>query len=1234
MDTMHACSEAPSEEIPLLIEDFSSANSFEEHVDVIQQYLTALFDREPLLQTFLVAPAVAETGGEVPACERSGAYLTSEVEVPVSLPALPTTASSSPVSRLSDNEVPYPATESRVFGKTIHLYASSLNTSEDAETKPFSAAGATESAISLDRDLSIAVEVHVRDANHPITQQYYTPLFFLIKKITVSASYRETETNYLLSLLSTAVRQMLLQKNRVNSSVLRLCPASTKTSALGCVSPPHKRQATVRTLLPSPFFYQDGCAPCFAPAGDSYKQSFVGISPPLPTSAALPSMPAASPPPSSPAMSAIEWTLLHQRSFTTRFLADAFGRAPEHCQSLADYIDLFQLHVGQHSRIRSDSFDGICVSLWKEYVMPVPWKFYPYGPPVHGKPNSDGGLLLEGSSLTWESVLRRENEYTQLLCGTFTHDFGTTTPPLGYVRFHFQWNQLQDVEVHEASRGDSHLDPFQYAVAPETPGPTCPAVSALSSAAAFQAAQRKCSITVQTVVRDDKDIKHGVSEHLSEVLTQGYLEYLSNTASAAAAAAAAAAPLEDKPAHTGNQSDGEQSAVTHPAQKPGDDEGTESDVNGRSGDRCSEAQLRDLATRIVQWGDANVTLQESLIRRFATSLESEDDDDDVNAHECGDGSAWQSPGDTHTTRKGKRDEAVLARHLRNLWGEWETHQQCCYGEASAQQKQRRGGNGGGGGAAQEKDLRRSYFPDSFFARFAFVCATEVPHPADVRVLWRLCLDALHQLLLNAPQGQQKQSWQRLLDCLAMPREDPPVDLSKPLLTQKLQLLRYAQERLLCASEDADPPITVMPVMTETPVRRLITNGEVLCVPPPLPQPMTTADELLQRSIELNSLGAVAVESASVEWLQTDALYNDMCLFLYVNKAHEGCVVRFPDFVQWHSPRDFVNAAESLSGPLNDNDYLSERMQLQESERDTSDGKSSTHVWWSLWRRAIPRSHDDIIKSLFRPLEQAANVLDWLASMPTTRLLLEVSNASIANALHRLLCHRYILGDDGAPQPSGGGRSRDKTNRSPTPFPPTSEASAHTIPATPRIRALHRYVWDKCSALTKDVEAASALLLSHSGTLGVGVAAQESMVGSEDMLNETLRGLFSNALHHLGEIEVSVCTAVTLQYLLGLSTNPEAAAAIHALSSPAALSQQHLATNLQMRAVTVSMATWSTAFAKQFVRAETREVHESMVRLTCMAERPLNTGACFQQLVVHQDASRSLRLALALTKEVL
>ncbi|KAG5477025.1 hypothetical protein LSCM1_05359 [Leishmania martiniquensis] len=361
----------------------------------------------------------------------------------------------------------------------------------------------------------------------------------------VNPSYRESETNYLLSLLSTAVRQMLLQllKNRFRGGVLRLCPTSSPADAPGYAASSHQQQAKAVSLLPSPFFYPDGCAPCFAPAGDSYKQTFVGVAPPLPTCAAPSPMPA-TPPESSPAISTAEWTLLHQRSFTTRFLADAFGCAPERCQSLSDYIDLFQLHVGQHSRIRSDDFDGICVSLWKRYVLPMPWKFGSYGPSLDGEPigggggehdgagaeDSDGGPLSAAPSpLTWEKVLRRENAYTRLLCGAFTHDFGTAAPPLRHVRFHFQWNQLQDVEAHEVAGRASHLDPFLYALATAGHDSVSPALLRFSAAAA-QAAQRKCSITAQAVVRDDKDIQHGVGDNLAGVLVQGYLESLTGAA--------------------------------------------------------------------------------------------------------------------------------------------------------------------------------------------------------------------------------------------------------------------------------------------------------------------------------------------------------------------------------------------------------------------------------------------------------------------------------------------------------------------------------------------------------------------------------------------------------------------------------------------------------------------------------------------------------------------------------
>ncbi|KAK7194571.1 Rab3 GTPase-activating protein catalytic subunit [Novymonas esmeraldas] len=1187
-----------AEEIPLLIRDFGCANSFEVHVKAIEQYVTSLVDHEPLLRSLLVpAPPIdveaGRLGGGGGGSSSSATTATPPANQPWPLLSAPVDIATD-TDTDTDHSAHHVDAAAKVFGTTIALYApSTQHSAGDAD------AGATEAAAApatLDPDTSVVVEVHVHDAAHPITQQFCTPLFFLIKKVAVNASYRDSETTYLLSLLSTAVRQALLQqqwRGRSTGAVLRMRPSSAGGAPGGTAA------AATTLMLPSPFVYPDGCAPCFAPAGDSYKQTFVGLAPPLPACAVLP------PPPStSPSITTAEWTLLHQRVFTTRFLADAFGRAPENCQTLGDYIDLFQLHVGQHSRIRSDDFDGICVSLWKEYELPLPWRFHPCGP----VPAS--AAAASPPSLTWETVLRRENDYTRLLCGVNTHDFGTTAAPLKHVRFHFRWNQLQDVEAHEVAGRASHLDPFEYALAHS------------SASAAAQAARRKCSITAQAVPRDSATIEHGVSARLSEVLTRGYLDTIAE-ATAGSASVALSDSNEDN--DTGAD-DGDGGG------KAGDERGGGPGGSGGSSS-STHARVRAMATSIVEWAGATVTLQESLLARFAALAVSSDEDDDGGGSGSGGGAAKGAGAGA----SGKRGEAVVARHLRSLWGEWEAHQQGCSGAVTTSEPGRRAG----AAAAREKDIRRSYFPDSFFARFSYVCVTEVVEPADVQALWRRCLEALRRMLLDPAAGQEQRSWQRLLDCLALPPASPPVDLEKPLLTQKLQLLRYAVEALLrrpqpatAAASPADETATsqlgsASSQPPQQPVRRLITDGAVLCAPPPLPQPPITADVVLQRAMELNTRGAAAVECASLARLRSDALYNDMCLFLYANKAHEGRVVRFPDFIQWHSPRDFILPADAAAPGVTrgDDDYLSERMQRRpttpQQQQQQHQPTGEEHVWWALWSRATPRSRDDIVEGLFQPLEQAVEVLDWLAAMPAAELLLEVNNASLANALHRLLCHRCVLGDDSADAPGDGSGPRGVR---------AAAAPTSSIPRTRCIVALHRYLTAKCTALTKDVEAASALFLGHRTD---GATSQQAALGSQAMLAEMLRSLIAGALDQLGEMEVSVCTAVAVQYLLGFTTDPETAHAIEQLSSPAPLSQQlqHPA-SLQTRAVTVSMATWSTAFAKQFVRADTREVQASAVRLTCMAERPLDTCGCFQQLVVQQDASHSLRLALALTKEVM
>lgn len=1276
-----AATSAAAEELPLLIQDYSCANSFEEHVRMIEAHLTSLFDSEPLLQSFLVShvpsskPSRASPGY---GSEHGGGDDKDSSD----------NDTSSLVSFLDEdangNKDGRNPILSNVFSQTMTLYA-----------PPPSPTGESPQ---LDLDLSVAVEVHVRDAAHSITQQYCTPLFFLIRKVAASASYRESETNYLLSLLSTAVRQVLRQQQ--NGAVLRIGTAITNAAALsgpvsGAATPPIVRSSQFAAeALPSPFSFPDGCAPCFAPAGDSYKQSFVGVAPPLPSIGTLP------PPPST--MTAAEWALLHQRTFTTRFLSDAFAHPSEHCRTLSEFIDLFQLHVGQHSRIRSDDFEGICVSLREAYALPIPWKFHPYGPPptlsdaagAAKKSKSSNAKEAAASALTWEAVLERENTYTQLLSGGFTHTFGTAVPPLKHVLFHFQWNQLQDVEAHEPSGRGGHLDPFQFAAAGAVP---------LSTAA--QAAQRKCWITAQAVVRSDEHLEGGgVGERLRAIVMERFLDPLASRVTLAPTAAATAQPPKSQTTRTARPGDGSENAL-------------EAATRDDAGDDADNQQLHELAACIVEWRGSNVSLQESLLCRFASPCYHETVEDGGECEHAAVDDA-DDEGCEGRTRGGamaaaaERGAIAVARRLRNLWDEWEAHQLLFPAKAATLLSSNRGSSSsnnnnststeasraqselqleqhatstedaereaaavatairpsrdkrrqarleGGGGStaapANQKDLRVDYFPESFIARFAYACATQVQSAGDALTLWQLCLDRLKSLLLVADnpstttaedqEQSRKKSWQQLLDCLALPRADPPVDLGRPLLSQKLQLLRFALSSLLRPTDDPwsnyyAAGVTPLPPTADGDAEdedvgdaspspaaelRLITNGEVLVAPAPLPTPPTTSDEVLRRAMELNTLGAAAVEKATTSWLHGDALYNDMCLFLYVNHAQDGHVVRFPDFVHWHSPRDFVSlpppTSREAASQHSDSDYLSDRMKSQ-----LEGGRGSSHVWWALWSRAVPRSREEIVRTLFQPYEEATRVLEWLAALPETTLLLELCNACVSNALHQLLCHRFLLGDAGAHAVGSG-----------------------SIPASPRLRPLHHYIQEKCASLTKDLEAASSIFSSRAETTWSGGSAGGSSgppfqgaSAMEAVELEMLRTFMANAFRELGEIEVSLCTAIAVHYLLGFTTDEDAAATVRALCAPFPPSQQQpqssdssCSSNLPMRTVTVSKSAWTACFMRQFVRPESRVVQERMVRLTCMAERPLNTCSCFQQLMVHQDTTQILRMALALTREVL
>lgn len=1133
-------------EVPVEIQDFSCSNSFESNVKLIEQFLVKILQgKEEVRNLFsrrgeaLVAttPSISESGS----------------------------ADEAPDDRTKDEILS--GDSPQVFSESVELIG--VGGSVGGNSRHASPGAVFPSSQREDsNNRAVIVELHLFDTHHPVAQQYCLPSFLLIKKVTVNTSYHIGETNYLISLLSTAVGNVMLREQ-----LFLVIPGTTATSARSS------------NMLPSPFSLTAGCIPCFAPIGDPYQQSYTGLTPPLP-------MPVHDHPPH---LTPAERVLLHQQSFLSTFTSNAYGRPPPGCQTISELLDLFQLHVGQRSRISGDDFEGICISIRKEYHLKVPWRF------------PATGLSSDCTRMTWTAIMERENTATQLLCGPWTHPFGTAQPPLLYLRLRAQWNQLQDVEAVEADKR-GYLSLFK------TPPPPT----------AARGAQRKCTITVQAVVRGEEQLDHAAAKTLQSRVLTPYLEWVRH--------ANTTVP---------NRQDAGLSQATTPRRGRGgsaEDRESEADEGG-SDTRLSEVWTGQLVDMVVGAGIHASVLQDALLSNFS-----------------------EEPVDIATLGAGR--SATMADRLQSLWQRMASQQ---------------GGSGmspkGGspvasvGKRASHKDLRSAYFPESFFSRFAYVCASHVPNPSDVQVLWQACVLRIKRLFDNG----RMESLKSLLACLAMPQRSPAVDLGNSLLIQKLHLLHYCVQALiekhsggtggkvvrnrdgtvspsgasLCSPrreadgwDDVDaggaddyeettlsvsatskgipPDVSALDAVPSifgptASVLHLITNKEVMVIPPVIPPPPLTSDLILQRAAELNALGASAVAHATRAWLQSDALYNDMCVFLYVNKASEGHVVRFPDFIHWHSPRDFCLPPPDLlvdSSALSDNDYLSERMQKLED--------STSHVWWSLWNRAVPRSPEDVIRSSFHPHEQAVLALRWLGDLSECDLLVEVVNASIANALHRLLTHRMVLGDGPAnttDQASSGG------------WPPSTATTRE--PRKQCIPALSAYVRQRCTSLTREVEGASSLYYStfRSGEEGCAVVDGSEM--------ELIFNMYGTAIAQLNEIETSICTAIAVHYLLRCHSevDSEDVATARALSSPAAAADNS-SSSLILQAHTLHPTSWRSCFAHYLTHPDDQEEQEVMMRLTCMAERPLGTSSCFQQLVVLQDVSQSLRLALILSREVL
>ncbi|KAG8345429.1 hypothetical protein TRVL_03734 [Trypanosoma vivax] len=523
------------------------------------------------------------------------------------------------------------------------------------------------------------------------------------------------------------------------------------------------------------------------------------------------------------------------------------------------------------------------------------------------------------------------------------------------------------------------------------------------------------------------------------------------------------------------------------------------------------------------------------------------------------------------------------------------------------------------------DIRSVYFPGSLLCRFAYVCATSLDSCEEVCLLWQLVVMRLKSFLSGG--AAMGSLLQQLAGTIGLPETDE-IDHNLPLLVQKLYFLSYCVRRMHQeskrmsighAADGWDDWVEEEVERSEGDAKsfdfsskqcsdavnrgkRLITNGEPLMEPEAIPLPPCTSDIFYARSSELEKLGTAHVAQCVRAHMQSEHLFNDMCLFLYVNGAQDGRVVRFPDFVQWHSPRDFVQppsragaAAGEQCSARDDNEYLSKRMHRPSAEHPTEG------IWWSLWDRATPRPRSEIIAQSFDAYEQARLTLNWLEHhLSSASLLLETVNANFSNALHRMLSHRCV-----------------RSNRAIASF-----AARSTQNITHSIRKL----------------------------TGVDVASTAM---------ETFRSTYATALREVEAVETRLCAALAVERMLGASAEAQAQMTectdppqtsggrstdvtctsvghlVSVLSSPDPQENdaKQKYPSLQLPTASLTWDVWCQGNFAQKFGEWSRAPTSSLTRATCMAERPLNTAPCFQQMIVETEESGIFRVALTVGEEV-
>lgn len=839
--------------------------------------------------------------------------------------------------------------------------------------------------------------------------------------------------------------------------------------------------------------------------------------------------------------------------------------------------------------------NSCCVSLRKRYRL-------------HFQRSSDAPLHFSWNGWTynsgsWEELLTAYNHTLQKRCGETTHSFGVTPRPVEFITFWVSWNQLGEAAL---TSSPSALDPFSVLRhskgSSQGAGGTGTAATSAADGAAFlpdcfsrPPISEACTIKAMVQVLKRSQLEHHVGRSVQPLL-RWLLKVMEG--------AVALAPLMMM---SGGVDDVRSSSFS----SAGDDRQS----RGGGGDEAAEERDRarhQAVHGVMKLPDKEPASQLQLVMELWNSRSPE--------------AALQS---IFASRSSAFSQCLPVATAR-------TPSMCnsppsLPAPAAAPHT---GKTKGKKAAPLPDDIRLAYLPSSLLCRVAFHCASVAPlclkDPSGggqmLLEVWINVIEALEILLQPPLMSSQLEQLLSLLG-LPPPLDDAPVDLTKSLLVQKLQFLAYCVKELLLKFTHESIPVGLSLSFTqsatsslsygaETTSMTLITNSEPLLAPPTLRRPVTTSDILLL-SNTLPSL--FELKKLPDHMLQRYGVFSDMCLFRFVNDGRE---VRFPDFIQWMSPRDFQRPAETASAPaaagaLDDNAFLSERMKIPPRGTDEEEGVgsgrrsgSSPHVghdnkWWYLWQRSTPISPLQIQSEWQQSYDQEArDVLTWLRTEVTqATLAMELSMACLANATHPILIDPRVI------------------------------SSTHP---------LQDFFREKCRRIHASMAPVHSLLLRDAAITGIG----GSSLTHKDVAD--MQMCFEDAVGELFDAETSLCVAIEIDETTGrdnrnftsnscisslFTSSPECVSIARELMTPLQPQPADSTERLHLSSAVVSLDAWKAGFAQLFERKRERMPLDCCVRMTCMAERPEGTAPGFQQLIVIAKESGALQLSLSLSKAV-